>query len=98
MREDPSNDFTKERDNGDYSLERQSSMKLAKYVFMPDQGMWHGYLKGCTNFEEYGESFEELQLKLNRLQPELTGSFSSSACSDTALLYWDSERRISRIL
>jgi hypothetical protein len=84
MRQDPSSDFTKERENKDHSLERQSSMELAEYVFMPDREMWHGYLKGCPNFEAYGESFEELQLMLNRLHPDPTGSFSSSACSDTA--------------
>ena len=93
MRQDPSSDFTKERENEDHSLEGQSSMELTEYIFMPDQGMWHGHLKGHPNFQACGESFEELQLKLHQTHPDLSGSTSSPVCSDTALLYWDWQRR-----
>jgi hypothetical protein len=93
MRQDSRSDFTKEPENENPSLERQSSMELAEYVFMPDQEMWHGYLKGYPNFEAYGESFEELQLKLHQLHPDLSSSTSSSVCSNAALLYWDWQRR-----
>ena len=72
MRQEFRSDFTKEPENENPSLERQSSMELAEYVFMPDQEMWHGYLKGYPNFEAYGESFEELQLKLHQLHPDLS--------------------------
>ncbi|MBX3331199.1 MAG: hypothetical protein KF722_12400 [Nitrospira sp.] len=97
MRQEDPSDFTKGWDNENHPFERQSNMESAEYVFMPEQGMWHGYLKGCPNFEAYGESFEALQLKLNRLHPDPTGSISPSTCSDTALLCWDWQRRISRI-
>lgn len=97
MRQDSCNAFMEGWHDKSHPLERQPSMELAEYVFMPDQGMWHGYLKGCPTFEAYGDSFEELQLKLTRLYPDSTGSISSSASSDTALLCWDWQRRISRI-
>jgi hypothetical protein len=93
MQQESRSDFTNERENENHSLERQSSMELAEYVFMLDQGMWHGYLKGYPNFEAYGKSFEELQLKLHQLHPDLSSSTSSSVCSNAALLYWDWQRR-----
>ena len=97
MRQDSCSAFMEGWHDNNHPFERQSSMELAEYVFMPDQGMWHGYLKGSPPFEAYGESFEELQLKLTRLPPDPTGSISSSASSDVALLCWDWQRRISRI-
>lgn len=93
MRQEPRSDFTKERENENPSLEWQSSMELAEYVFMPDQGLWRGYLKGFPDCQAYGKSFEELQLKLHQLRPDLSTSTSASACSDMALLYWDWQRR-----
>jgi hypothetical protein len=73
MRQDPSSDYTKERENEDHSLERPSSMELAEYVFMPDQGMWRGYLKSYPGYQTKGRSFEELQFNLHQLHLDLSG-------------------------
>ena len=96
MRREAASDFTKERENENHPIERQSSMDLTEYVFMPDQGMWHGYLKGCPNFEAYGKSFEELQVKLHQLHLDPNRSISPSVCSEGALLCWDWQREFLR--
>ena len=62
MRQEYNGNFTRERENENHSLERRSNMQLAKYVLIPTQGMWHNYVKDYSNFQAYGESFEELQL------------------------------------
>jgi hypothetical protein len=63
-------------------------MELVEYILSPDEGMWRGYLRSHSAHHTYGESFEELRMKLNQLHPDQNGSISSSICSSKALLYW----------
>jgi len=72
-------------------------MELMEYIFLPGERIWRGCTKGYPDYQVYAKSFEELQLKLNQLHPDLSGSNSSSVCSNAALLYWDWQRRISHI-
>lgn len=97
MRQGHSSDVAKEHENGPYYFGNKAIMELTEYMFIPDQGLWRGYLKGYPACQAYGESFEELQLKLHQLHPDLSVSTSSSVCSNAVLLCWDRQRRISRI-
>jgi hypothetical protein len=73
-------------------------MELTEHIFISDQGMWRGYPKDYADYQAHGKSFEKLPLKLHQLHPDLSRSTSSSACSNTALLCWYMQRRMSRIL
>ena len=42
-----------------------------KYIIMQDGNGWRGYLEGYPEQEIYGESFEDLQIKLWQLHQEL---------------------------
>jgi hypothetical protein len=61
-------------------------MELTEYMFLPDPGVWCGYLRGFPDYGEYGKSFEELLVKLHQLHRDLNRSTSSSVCSDATLL------------
>lgn len=61
-------------------------MELMDYMFLPDKEMWCGYPKAHPDHQAYGESFEELQLKLRHLQLGLDLSTISSVWSDTTHL------------
>jgi hypothetical protein len=39
-------------------------MHSTKYIILQDGNGWRGYLEGYPENETYGESFEELQIKL----------------------------------
>lgn len=43
-----------------------------KYIIVQDGNGWRGYLQGYPEHETYGESFEDLQIKLWQLHQELT--------------------------
>jgi len=66
-------------------------MEVMEYVFISDEGIWHGYPKGSRDNQTYGESFEALQLKSQRVH---LGLNSSSSCSNTTLFPWYWQRRI----
>lgn len=53
-------------------------MELVDYMFLPDQEIWRGYPKAHPDYQAYGKSFEELQLKLRHLRLGLTRSTNSS--------------------
>ncbi len=42
-----------------------------KYIIMQDRNGWRGYLEGYPEQEIYGESFENLQIKLWQLHQDL---------------------------
>ncbi|MBH0203161.1 MAG: hypothetical protein HP496_12915 [Nitrospira sp.] len=42
-------------------------MHSTKYIIVQDGNGWRGYLEGYPEQEAYGESFEELQIKLWQL-------------------------------
>lgn len=92
MRQGYGSDVAKEHENGPYYFGNKAIMELTGYMFIPDQGLWLRYLKGYPARQAYGESFEELQLKLHQLHPDLSASTSSSACSNAALLCRDWQR------
>jgi hypothetical protein len=46
-------------------------MRSTKYIIVQDGDGWRGYLEGYQEQEAYGESFEELQIKLWQLHQEL---------------------------
>lgn len=48
-------------------------MQSTKYILWQDDNGWRGYLDGYPEHEIYGESFEELQIKLWQLYQVLTG-------------------------
>ena len=48
-------------------------MHSTKYILWQDENGWRGYLEGYPEHEIYGESFEELQIKLWQLHQVLTG-------------------------
>lgn len=85
-----------ERINGSYSSGRRSGMELATCIFIPDLGKWCGYPKDHPHYQAYGESFEELQLKLHKLHRDLSQSAPPSLCSNTALLCWYWQRQVSQ--
>lgn len=82
--------------NRSYSLERRSDVELAICVFIQDLGKWCGYPKDQPHYQTYGESFDELQLKLHKLLRGLSQATPSSPCSNKALLCWYWQRQISR--
>jgi hypothetical protein len=46
-------------------------MHSTKYIIMQDGNGWRGYLQGYPDHEIYGESFEDLQIKLWQLHQDL---------------------------
>jgi hypothetical protein len=46
-------------------------MHSTKYIIMQDGNGWRGYLEGYPEHETYGESFEDLQIKLWQLHQGL---------------------------
>jgi hypothetical protein len=46
-------------------------MHSTKYIIVQDGDGWRGYLEGYPEQEAYGESFEDLQIKLWQLHQEL---------------------------
>ena len=46
-------------------------MHSTKYIIVQDGDGWRGYLEGYPEQETYGESFEELQIKLWQLHQDL---------------------------
>ncbi len=46
-------------------------MHSTKYIIVQDGNGWRGYLQGYPEHETYGESFEDLQIKLWQLHQEL---------------------------
>jgi hypothetical protein len=46
-------------------------MHSTKYIIMQDGNGWRGYLEGYPEHEAYGESFEDLQIKLWQLHQDL---------------------------
>ncbi|WHZ28239.1 MAG: hypothetical protein OJF51_003037 [Nitrospira sp.] len=46
-------------------------MHSTKYIIMQDGNGWRGYLEGYPEHETYGESFEDLQIKLWQLHQDL---------------------------
>jgi hypothetical protein len=46
-------------------------MHSTKYIILQDGNGWRGYLQGYPEHETYGESFEDLQIKLWHLHQEL---------------------------
>jgi hypothetical protein len=46
-------------------------MRSTKYIIVQDGDGWRGYLEGYQEQEAYGESFEELQIKLWQLHQDL---------------------------
>ncbi len=46
-------------------------MHSTKYIIVQDGNGWRGYLEGYPEQETYGESFEELQIKLWQLHQDL---------------------------
>jgi len=46
-------------------------MHSTKYIIMQDGHGWRGYMEGYPEQEAYGESFEELQIKLWQLHQDL---------------------------
>ena len=46
-------------------------MQSTKYIIIQDGNGWRGYLQGYPEHEAYGESFEDLQIKLWQLHQEL---------------------------
>lgn len=57
MRHGHGSDLMTEREN--YSLEHQSSVGLAGYIFIPHQGIWRGYLEEHPACQACNQSFEE---------------------------------------
>lgn len=51
-------------------------MHSMKYIIMQDENGWRGYLEGYQEHEIYGESFEDLQIKLWQLHQELVAQES----------------------
>lgn len=51
-------------------------MHSTKYIIMQDGNGWRGYLQGYPEHETYGESFEDLQIKLWRLHQDLAAKES----------------------
>ena len=51
-------------------------MHSMKYIIMQDGNGWRGYLEGYQEHEIYGESFEDLQIKLWQLHQELVAQES----------------------
>ncbi|MFO0698171.1 MAG: hypothetical protein U0236_02995 [Nitrospira sp.] len=98
MRQGRSNDITKEQERTNDSLESHSSMKVMDYFFNPDQGMWCGYLKGESDYQVAGESFDELQVKLQQLPFAPSLSVVHLVCSNNALISWYWQRQLSRIV
>ena len=48
-------------------------MHSTKYIIMQDGDGWRGYLEGYPERETYGDSFEELQVKLWQMHQDLMG-------------------------
>lgn len=46
-------------------------MHSTKYIIIQDGNGWRGYLQGYPEHETYGESFEDLQIKLWQLHQDL---------------------------
>jgi hypothetical protein len=95
MRQGHSNNVPNEQESENGSVGQQSSMELMEYIFHPDQGVWCGYLNGDPAYQVSGESFEELQVKLQQLHLYARLSTSSLGCSNTALICWYWQRRMS---
>lgn len=91
-----SSGLTKEHVSGSYSLGRNSGMELMTYIFIQDHGRWCGYPKDHPDYHLYGESFEDLQLKLHELHLDPRRSTPSSVCSHATLLWWYWQRRTSQ--
>jgi hypothetical protein len=51
-------------------------MHSTKYIIVQDGNGWRGYLEGYPEQEIYGESFEDLQIKLWQLHQELVAQES----------------------
>ncbi len=47
-------------------------MHSTKYIIVQEESGWRGYLEGYPELEAYGDSFEELQVKLWQLHQELS--------------------------
>ena len=54
-------------------------MRSTKYIIVQDGDGWRGYLEGYQEQEAYGESFEELQIKLWQQHQELIAQESEQA-------------------
>jgi hypothetical protein len=54
-------------------------MRSTKYIIVQDGNGWRGYLEGYQEQEAYGESFEELQIKLWQQHQELIAKESEQA-------------------
>lgn len=47
-------------------------MRSTKYIIWEDNGQWHGHLQDYPDLITHGESFEDLQIKLSRLEQDLS--------------------------
>jgi hypothetical protein len=54
-------------------------MRSTKYIIVQDGDGWRGYLEGYQEQEAYGESFEDLQIKLWQLHQELIAQESEQS-------------------
>ncbi|NOU12067.1 MAG: hypothetical protein HOO98_18925, partial [Nitrospira sp.] len=54
-------------------------MRSTKYIIVQDGDGWRGYLEGYQEQAAYGESFEELQIKLWQQHQELIAQESEQA-------------------
>lgn len=68
-----------EQINGSHSLGRRSGMGLVTCIYIPDLGKWFGYPKDQPHYQTYGESLEELQLKLHKLYGDLSQATPSKS-------------------
>jgi len=84
-----------ERITGSYSIGRRSGMELVTCMSVSDLGKWCGYLKDQPHDQVYGESFELLQPKFNRLHRDLNQATPSSPRYNKALLRWYWQQHIS---
>ncbi|HWF60919.1 MAG TPA: hypothetical protein VN666_11505 [Nitrospira sp.] len=54
-------------------------MHSTKYIIVQDGNGWRGYLQGYPEHETYGESFEDLQIKLWQLHQDLIAQESEQS-------------------
>lgn len=54
-------------------------MHSTKYIIVQEGNGWRGYLEGYPEHETYGESFEDLQIKLWQLHQDLIAQESEGS-------------------
>jgi hypothetical protein len=77
-----------EQTNGSYSIGRRWGMELVTCRYIPDLRKWCGYPKDQPHDQAYGESFEELHLKLHNPHRDLSQAAPSSPCYNQPLHCW----------